>query len=363
MYDSILHVGKFYPPHHGGMETHLYDLATRQAKFSQVSVIVANTSKSTERTTMDGVHVVRCASFGQVASMPICLNLVREIRRHPAKIIHLHTPNPGAALAYLMSGHRGKLVITHHSDTLGREILRKISDPFVYKTMERASAIIATSHRYLESSDELRPFRKKCHVIPLAINAEPFKQASAERGSINDRFGNRLLLAVGRLVPYKGFRYLIEAMAQVDGHLLIIGSGPEEESLKQLATQLFIANKVTFLGRVNDIRPYYQAASAFILPSISRAEAFGIVQLEAMASGIPVINSDLASGVPEVSIHGISGLTVPPCNSTALAAAMQSLLDDPVLHQRLSLGAINRLNSNFLLNRMLALTQDLYKTI
>src|SRR5262249_13696018 len=131
---------------------------------------------------------------------------------------------------------------------------------------------------------------------------------------LRQRFGDRLILAVGRLVYYKGFEYLIRSMAQVRGKLLIIGNGPLRAKLDEVAVQLNVSEKVVFLGEVqnDEVTPYYHAADVFALPSVARSEAFGIVQIEAMASGVPVVNTSLDSGVPFVSLHEQTGLTVPP---------------------------------------------------
>ncbi len=359
----LLHIGKFYPPHPGGIETHLRDLATRQTNSIQVSVVVSSSSRKAIRERMDEVSVVRVPCFGTFASMPLSPRLAAGIRTCPAEIVHLHTPNPGAALALLLSGHKGKVVITHHADTLGRPFLRKLSDPFVRAAMDRASAIIVTSSRYLASSPELAPYKEKCRVVPLAIDPALYSETATESQRIREQFGERILLSVGRLVPYKGFRFAIEAMAQVDGHLCIIGSGPEDGFLRQLARERNVADKVTFLGRVDDLRPYYQAARAFVLPSVTRAEAFGVVQLEAMASGTPVINTDLDSGVPEVGVDGVSALTVPPGNAAALAKAMNSLLDDPGLRDRLAAGARQAVQEKYSLDRMVRSTFDVYQEV
>src|SRR6185503_13936130 len=120
----------------------------------------------------------------------------------------------------------------------------------------------------------------------------------------------------------KGFEYLVQAMEKVDGRLLIIGDGPLRESLMQQAKARGILDRVVFLGEISDISPYYHAADVFALASVARSEAFGIVQLEAMACGKPVVNTNLDSGVPFVSLHGETGLTVPPQDPDALAFAL-----------------------------------------
>lgn len=323
------------------METYLHNLATRQATMARVHVIVANEGRRKVKCVADSVSITRVGRVTTIASMPVCPGLIQSIRGCPADVVHVHTPNPGAAWAYLMSGHSARVVITHHADTIGRKILRKFSDPFVSRLMERADKIIVTSARYLDSSPELAPFREKCVIIPIGIEIQSAAQleiATTER--LRRQFGDRLLLAVGRLVPYKGFETLIRAMKAINGHLLLVGIGPQRKLLMNLIAAEGLQAKVSLLGHVGNLAPYFAAASVFVLPSLTRAEAFGVVQLEAMAAGLPVINTDIASGVPEICPHGKTGITVPPGDSTALAQAAQMLLESKSL--RLAYGEAGR---------------------
>jgi glycosyltransferase involved in cell wall biosynthesis len=345
---SILHIGKFYPPHNGGMETHLRDIAIRQSRLADVSVIVANGTRQQEYSVMDGVRVTRVARIATIASMPVCPTLSNAICHSPADLVHIHMPNPGAALAFLQSGHKGKLILTHHADTLGRKILRHFSDPFVRRLMLRASRILVTSIRYLNSSAELIPFLDKCRIIPLGLDIED--AVSGDHSMIQQlryKYGERFILAVGRLVPYKGFDILIRAMKNIDAKLLLVGSGPQYNALMKLAASEGVAAKVIMPGRVEDVRPYFSAATIFVLPSLTRAEAFGIVQLEAMAAGIPVINTDIDSGVPEICVDGLTGITVPPRNVAALSEAMRLLLDRKDIRDKYGRAARTKVNAEY----------------
>ncbi len=359
----VLHLGKFYPPHSGGMETHLQDLVVRLARVAEVSVVVANSERQGERCVVDGARLTRVARWGTIASMPICPGLTRAIRHSPADIVHIHTPNPGAALAFLASGHQGRVVITHHADTLGRKVLRRISDPIVTRLMQRASRILVTSSRYLESSPELAPYRQKCAIVPLGIDpgvavADP-RAIEALRRELPGRF----ILAVGRLVPYKGFDVLIRAMKSVNARLVLIGAGPLGDELRQLVRSEGVEDRVVMPGRVDEIASYFAAASLFVLPSTTRAEAFGIVQLEAMATGVPVVNTELDSGVPEVSVHGQTGFTVPPGDPQALASAIQTLLDRQDLRDQFGRAAKERVHSEFTADLMCSRTMRVYEEV
>jgi glycosyltransferase involved in cell wall biosynthesis len=353
-----MHLGKFYPPHHGGIETHVRDLAVRQARTGRVIVIAANAQRRNDRKVIEGVEVVRVARLGTIASMPVCPGLTIAIRKYPTDLVHLHTPNPGAAFSFLRSKHRGKLIVTHHADTLGRKLLRSVADIYVRRVMERASIILTTSQRYLDSSEELAPFREKCRVIPLGI--DPVEWEGTRNVASGNGLGQPLILAAGRLVPYKGFDTLIRAMKDVDAKLLIIGTGPQEGALRALAASAGVQHKVEIRGRVSDLQPWFRQASIFVLPSTTRAEAFGIVQLEAMGAGLPVINTNLESGVPEVSVHGQTGFTVPPGNSEALAEALRTLLEREDLRREFGARARARVEAEFTADCMAERTMAVY---
>jgi glycosyltransferase involved in cell wall biosynthesis len=330
---KILHIGKYYPPHAGGMETVLRDLVAHQSSMCPVRVVVSNEEPVTRAESCDGARVTRVARFGVAASQPICPTLPFHVGADRDTLVHLHLPNPLAAQAYLMSRHRGKLIVTHHADTEGRKFLRKFTDPVVRRVMRRATAIIVTSRRYLETSEELKDFRHKCRIAPLGTDPRTFSADSPEVLKIRARYGEKIVLAVGRLVPYKGFEYLLHSMVKIDASLLLIGTGPLLESLKELIVVLGLAGKVHLLEHVRDVSPYYKAACLLALPSISRAEAFGMVQVEAMAAGIPVVNTDIQSGVPEVSLNGVTGITIAPGDSAALSNAIEELLGNAAVRR------------------------------
>ncbi len=230
--------------------------------------------------------------------------------------------------------------------------------------MERAGAIIVTSQRYLDSSDELASFRDKCQIIPLGIDPTPFEGANtAACRNIRAKYGEHLLLAVGSLVPYKGFEYLIRSMRSVNGVLLLVGSGPLQKELSSCIRECGVRDKVAILGHVDELAPYYKSASIVVVPSITRAEAFGVVQMEAMAAGIPVINTDIPSGVPEVSVHGQTGFTVPPKDPASLARAINLLLDNADLRRQFGEAAHKRILDEFSVEKMVERTWSVYKSV
>ena len=360
----VLQVGKFYPPHRGGMESHLQALCGQLRAEVNVEVLVAGEGRRTVEEVLDAVKVTRVGTLFDFAAAPVCPGLVRRIRESRADIVHLHWPHPTALLAYLASGHAGRLVITYHSDVVRQKVLGSMFWPVLRRVLERADAVIAASPNYVESSPVLQKFESKCRVIPFGVPLEEFDRVDASEVSrIRARFGPRVVLGVGRLIYYKGFEHLVRAMKEVDGHLVIIGEGPLRGALQEEAERAGVEGRVTLLGHVEDVVPYYHAADIFALSSVARSEAFGIVQLEAMACGKPVVNTWLDSGVPFVSVDGVTGLTVPPADSVALAAALNQLLEDTALAARYGRAARLRVEREFDLEAMGRRTLRLYEEV
>lgn len=364
MQGTIVQIGKYYPPHMGGMETHIRNLVSGLSVSEDVRVIVAGDSIRRRIDKLDGAVITRVPILGVLASMPVTPTLPWELMRLRPALVHVHVPNPAAAFAIVAARYHGPLVIMHQSDTLGRRTLKRLADPFVNAMMRRADRIIVASQRYLSSSEELAPFREKCAVIHMGINIEKEREdIEAESAKVVQQYGQRLVLAVGRLVGYKGFIYLLEAMRTVDATLLLVGTGPLDAALKQSAQDFGVSHKVKFLGKVENLQKYYRASSVFVLPSISRAEAFGLVQLEAMAAGLPVINTDLNSGVPEVSLDGITGITVPPEDANSLAQAINMLLENDALRKRMGEAGRIRAHREFAPGLMIERTMQLYEEV
>lgn len=349
----VLQIGKYYPPFFGGMESHLQNLCRNLQGLMDLEVVVANHGKQKSETVvdwMDEVKVTRVGTISNVAATPICPQMVKAIRSSSADIVHLHHPNPMATLAYLASGHKGPLIVTYHSDVIRQKILAKVFEPLLHQLLARASVIIATSPNYIESSPVLSRYRGKCQVIPFGIPVEQFQQPNRNMvEALRQKYGSKIVLTVGRLVYYKGIEYLIRAMENTKGHLLIVGEGPLREDLEREVGMINVGKQVTFLGNVSneDLVNYYHAMEVFALPSILRSEAFGIVQLEAMACGKPVVNTQLASGVPFVSRHGETGLTVAPRDPIALADAINRLLTNRALKAAYGKAAQSRVEREF----------------
>lgn len=361
---KVVHVGKFYPPHLGGMESHVELLVRTTRGEVDVEVIVSNDGRETVRETVDGVSVTRVGTKFSASSASFCPGMAKAIRAADTDVVHFHHPNPPAVLSWMAARPRGALVVTYHSDIVRQRILGPLVSPLLHHFLGRADAIIASSPQYAATSAMLRRHADRVRVIPFGIDAAELGTVDqAEVREVRDRYGPRIVLAAGRLVYYKGFEYLVRAMKRVDAHLLIAGDGPLRADLERAASESGAGGRVTLLGRVKDLRPLYHAADVFALPSVARSEAFGIVQMEAMACGVPVVNTALDSGVPFVSPDGVTGLTVPPEDAEALGAALTRILDDDTLRARMSAAARERVAGELSAQRMARRTLDLYREV
>lgn len=362
----VVHVGKYYPPHVGGIETHLHALCRELKHSMDVRVLVANDRRRDEDAIVEGVNVSRLAIQFSIAGAPVCTTMAWKLRKLAPDLVHVHLPNPAGVVAVLASGFKGKILATWHSDVVRQRRLAKIFAPIQRRFLKNCARIIVTSPNYLESSPELTEFKDRCRVIPYGIELNQFKRRDHELvEGIRKRFGGRIILAVGRLVYYKGFEYLIRAMRQIDATLIIIGDGPLRRELEHDSRRIGVGDRVAFLGELQpvDIIPYYHSCDVFVLPSVARSEAFGIVQLEAMACGKPVVNTQIDSGVPFVSLNGVTGITVPSEFEQPLAGAINHLLDHPRLRAEYGKAAVQRVESEFSLEVMVNQTRELYRQV
>jgi rhamnosyl/mannosyltransferase len=363
----VLQLGKYYDPYMGGIETHLSMLSQGLLESHEVEVLVCNTGRRTVHETVRGVPVTRAGAWGRAFSTHLTPELVTELSRRTYDIVHLHTPNPMGMLAYVLARkpYVHRLVVTHHSDVVRQARLRRWLEPLFSRVMRRADAILATSPNYAATSSELAPHRERVRVIPYGIDLAPYVSPLSEDAAVRyrARFGTRVVLGAGRLIYYKGFEVLLDAITRIQAHLVIVGDGPLRSSLEKRARELGIAHRVSFVGEVHqsDMPAWYRAADVFAFPSIARSEAFGIVQLEAMASGLPVVNTSLDSGVPYVSIDGESGVTIPPSNPVALAEALERLLADAAWRARLGAAGRARAEALFSKARMIQDHRELYR--
>lgn len=355
---NILHIYKDYYPVLGGIENHVRVLAEAGVERGHdVTVLATNTGRGARDEQLNGVRVVKVARWLNVSSAPIGPAMFGWARRlgRAADIVHLHFPYPVGELAYLLSGARGKSVLTYHSDIVRQKRLLQVYRPMLWRVLRRVDRIIATSPRYVDTSPFVSRFRDKCAVVPLGVDLARFTAVDAERiRAVRTRLlgtnASGLILNVGKLRYYKGLDTLIRALPQLNGvRAAIVGSGPMQAEWRALAASLNVADRVTFVGDVPDdeLPVYFRAADLFVLPANARAEAFGTVLVEAMAAGLPCVTTEVGTGTSWVVQDGITGRVVPPRDPAALARAIDALLGDAEGRRQMGQAAAARARAEF----------------
>ncbi len=366
---KILQVNKLYAPWVGGVEKVAQSIAEGLKDQTDMKVLVCQPKGQTAVKEVNGVPITYAGSFGICFSMPVSFSFFHLFRKMSkgADIVQFHMPFPLADLAYLLSGYKGKTVVWWHCDIVRQKKLMLFYKPIMDAFLKRVDCIIVATEGHINGSQYLQPYRDKCVVIPFGIDIPSFEKHVDTGMKLKTTLPNvKKILFVGRLVYYKGAEVLLNAFAKVNGaELFLVGTGPLEESLHEQAKLDGIAEKVHFLGKLSDdeLKDCQQDCDFFVLPSVVNTEAFGLVQLEAMVYGKPVINTSLPTGVPYVSLDGLSGLTVPPNDADALAQAMQKLTDDDSLRSDFGKKAYRRVREEFGMDKMMDRVLSVYRSL
>lgn len=352
---KVLEVNKAYFPHIGGIESLVKQYSEELPRYCAVKTLVCRDGRGkTVTDSVNGIKVTRAGSFGTYFSCPVSFSFLRLFRKmsENADIVHINVPFPLADLALLLSGYKGRVAVSWHSDIVRQKKLMTLYKPLMMYLLKRADVIFTATEGHIKYSDYLPEYREKCRVLPYGITPEDY--LAVERVPfLSNRLTDKSAVKVfftGRLVYYKGVDILLKAFTRVHGcELFIAGTGELEKPLKDFALSHGLAERVHFLGFLpdNELKQAYADCDIFVLPSTVKSEAFGIVQLEAMIYGKPVINTNLPSGVPYVSIHGETGLTVNPSDPKALAGAINTLAENKALRTEMGRNARERVIRSF----------------
>jgi rhamnosyl/mannosyltransferase len=368
---KILQIGKFYPIH-GGVEKVMYDLSIGLSQRNIHCDMLCTVTKRQKP------GIIQVNEYARILCMPVWIKLfatmispamIAKLRKIQSEydIIHIHHPDPMACLALFFSGYKGKVVLHWHSDILKQQILLKLYGPLQRWLIERADVIVGTTPVYVQLSPFLQQVQDK--VTSIAIGVKPLKAKPDQTNRIREQYaGKKIIFSLGRLVEYKGYEYLIKAARYMDDDYMVLigGSGPLKIELQRLIDELGVNKKVELLGFVpaEDLAAYFMACDVFCLSSIWKTEAFGIVQIEAMSCGKPVVTTRIAgSGVDWVNANGISGYNVEPQNPEALAKAVRELLSDSQQYAKFSARARVRYQTMFTQQKMVDSCLKLYNDI
>lgn len=365
---KILQINKLYHPWIGGVEKVVQNIAEGLRDRVDIEVLACQPKGRGSKQLINGVKVTKASSFGIYWGMPISFTFLFLLawKSRKVDILHFHYPFPLGDLSYLLVGSkRKKIVVTYHSDIVRQKKLLRFYRPFLHRFLRRANKILPTSPNLVELSKHLGPYKDKCTVVPLSIDLNEFGHPVEKEFDLGVSLDEKIVLFAGRLNYYKGLEYLIESMQEIDAKLLIAGEGELREELEEKARSLRVNQKIIFLGKVSDekLKYCYQICDLLVLPSVEPSEAFGIVQMEAMAYGKPVVNTNLPTGVPYVSVNGETGITVPPRDSKALVEAINKILNDKELAAKFSKNALRRVEEKFSREKMLETTYSIYEDL
>lgn len=371
---KFLQLNKYYYPHIGGIERVVQQLAENLAETTEMTVLVSAEDGKYQEEEVNRVKLIRLPRHIKLGSMPVSFGLFGKLRKlaEQQDVILLHMPFPIGDLACLLSGYKGKIILWWHSDVVRQKKLMLLYKPIMLCMLKRADAIIVATQGHIEGSSYLKPYREKCHIIPYGVE-QRIEEAADRYVSENVDFATQeesckpvRFLFVGRFAYYKGCDVLLEAFARVkNAELIMAGTGNLEERLKQKTLELGIAPRTFFTGKLSEeeLCRQYAGCDVFVLPSVAKSEAFGLVQIEAMTFGKPVINTRLSSGVPYVSIHKETGVTVEPGNVEQLAEAMQWMVDNKKARIEMGEQARLRMKAHYRINDMTSGVLNLYKEL
>lgn len=366
---KILHIGKYWPMK-GGMETVINDITRHfSGKGHQCDMLCVATKEPGIYTINENCKIISVPAYCNVAKTALSSQMITTLRKiaNNYDVIHIHCPNPIGNVALLLANFKGKVIVHWHSDIIKQKHLLRLYEPLQNLMLKKANIIIGTSDAYLEGSPCLRNVIEKTHSCPIGVTQVEPKENDVQ--CIKSRYNNRkIILSVGRLTEYKGHKYLIEAAKYLNDEyiILIAGIGSLQTQLEKQIISEKLQNKVILLGKLSDaeLHNHYGACDVFCLSSIWKSEAFGVVQIEAMSCGKPVVATNIeGSGVPWVNKHGYSGLNVPPMDSVAIANAIKEITIDESLYRGYSQNALLRYQKLFTKEKMLARCEEIYNVL
>ncbi|MHB8788703.1 MAG: glycosyltransferase [Desulfobulbaceae bacterium] len=366
----VLHVFKLYLPDlHGGIQEVIRQLCHATARDYGVEnrVLTVAQGPGAREIELPDSLVIRCRLTLDAASTPMSLDMLGEFRRQLqwADIIHYHFPWPFGECLHLLYGRHKKSLVTYHSDIYKQRLLKILYGPIFHAFLNRVGPIVVTSPNYLESSTDLVPHRHQCQVIPIGLDEGSYALPSpATLVRWKEAVGRDFFLFVGILRYYKGLHVLLAAAKDAKFRVVIAGTGPLEQELRDRAIQLGLTN-VTFVGYVGDEdkSALFALARAVVLPSLYRSEAFGVSLLEGAMYGLPLVTTEIGTGTTYVNQAKVTGLVVPPGDAEALRRAMEQLQAADGLCAAMGAAARQRFEALFTADRMGAAYFRLYREL
>jgi glycosyltransferase involved in cell wall biosynthesis len=372
---KIIQVAPYFQPHIGGVESHVLEISKElHNRGHEVLVFTSRFNPSLpEVEKLDGVSIKRIKPLVNIFTTPVFPKLRSALIKESCDVVHAHIPPPFVEFFSARACNKTKipLILTYHCDLELPNFLNKFISGFYRRTFGHYSLIytnriVVTTNTYAATSRSVWHF--KPIVIPNAVNSKEFNP-KVDGSKIIKRHnleGKKVVLYVGRIKFHKGIEYFVSAAKFFgkDTKFLIVGTGDFEPMIKNYISTLNLTDRVIMVGRVpyEELKLYYAASDVFVLPSLTRLEAFGIVGLEAMASGKPVIVSDIP-GVREVITDGQEGFLTPPMEIEELAKKIKKLLSDPDLRKKMGSAGRKKVVKYFEISKIVDSLEKVYGNV
>ncbi len=349
----VLHVYRtYFPGQPSGIAEAIRQICMATKPHGVESAVFTLTpSKDNVDTPRQEATVARSRSWAAPASCDLGgVSAFRLFRRHAreADVIHYHFPWPFADLLHLCIQPSAPSVMTWHSDIIRQAGLLRLYTPLMNSMLRRMALIAATSPTYAGTSPVLArsDVRDRVRIVPLGIDENSF-HGDGDR-SVLRRLGidRPFVLFLGAMRYYKGLDVLLEASSKINAPVVLAGGGPE---LARLQSDRTDSERVIFSGDVteDEKRTLLRSCVALVLPSNRRSEAYGMVLVEAAMCGKPMVSCEIGTGTSFVNLDGETGLVVEPDSPDSLAKAVNRLLADPMMTDRMGRAARRRYEENF----------------
>lgn len=362
----------YFPDPPGGLQEAIRQIAIASSGFGiQNKIFTLSPNPLPQTIARQEGDVLRSRSWAAPASCDLGgLAAFRKFSQAcgESNIVHYHFPWPFEDVLHAVIRPKIPAVMTYHSDVIRQKFLGAAYAPLMWRTLKAMQVIVATSPAYVRTSPVLShpSIRDKVRVIPLGIVEESFSRE--EDNGVFKRLGidrnEPYFLFIGVLRYYKGLHTLIQAARHVGVKIVIAGSGPEEDKLKQLAEQEGAKN-IIFAGQITDSEKValLQSCLALVLPSHFRSEAFGMVLVEAAMFGKPQISCEIGTGTSFVNAHEETGIVLPPEAPDDMAQAMNQLLHETSAAEAMGLAARARYERLFSGDALGKAYADLYREV
>ncbi|MBL0707985.1 MAG: glycosyltransferase [Sulfurimonas sp.] len=369
---KILQFGKFYPPSMGGTEQVMFETSEGVSRDGHTcDVLCSNKKASYIEDKFENYTVFRTGSYGIFLSTSITPQLIYKLWKLNSKyeIIHIHAPDPMAFLALFLVRPKAKIIVHWHLDIVRQHRTKKFFIPLQNWVLKFADKVIVTSKNYVQHSSDLKDVVSKVEILPLGTSNYSHLSDKKNVKDIHEQYKNKkIVLAIGRLVGYKGFKYLVESAKYLDDDfmILIAGTGYEKDNLEDIISSNKLQKKVKLLGHISEQEKYdyLQASYLFCLPSITKAEAFGVAIIEAMSFSKPIVSTNMFdSGISWVNKDGVTGIQVDTGSSKQLADAFRKIASDKSLYESMSKNSFRRYEKLFSDKKMIQSTIEIYKSV